>query len=272
MSLAFLFLGMNIMFLKNAIKFISSFLLLAIGFQSNANIGISTYRLYLDTEHNTENFIVTNRLDTSQQCEMGYSHYTFNELGDMGEYKREIIPENSASKLVRFSPKRFTLEAKQRQTVRFTFRRKKDVSAIEHRAFVTVNCKPEIQKMEMSQDNDSSLVNVSFKPTLTHNIPLVIRPKRLNASAEIIDVKMDGDFLIFDIIRGGSRSIYGKVQVLEKDNGKLITESKKLVMYIETTNKHFKLDLGTKYALDDVRVLFTEQKHHSGALNIEWSK
>lgn len=237
----------------------------------NANVGVSTYRLYLDSEQSSENFIITNRLNASQKCSLGINHYTFDQQGEMGNYDGDVLPQYAAEKLMRFSPKNFTIPAKKAQTVRFSLRRKKGTDNIEHRAFLSVRCKEELPKNNDTIKDSDELIRLSFSPVLEHNIPLIVRPQRLMATAEFANVKMHKALLTFDLKRTGKRSLIGKVQLIDKNSGELLTESKQFVIYIETTRKSFELDVDAEYRLKDIMIKFIEDTNYGGTVTQTWS-
>ncbi|WP_448567978.1 fimbria/pilus periplasmic chaperone [Thalassotalea ganghwensis] len=259
--------------LYNILIFSTAFCTLIFSTYLQANVGISTYRLYLDPAHDNEDFIVTNKLDRPQKCSLGFLHYQYDESGNINDMPLKTTPENSASKLVRLSPKHFTIEAKQRQTVRFTLRRKKDTLPVEHRAFVTVNCIPQkTAAEENATKSDKNLARFKLSPQLVHNIPLVIRPKRLQASVKFEDVRIENETLFFNLVRSGERSVYGKIKLLDKNTSEILKESRNLVMYPETINKSFEMKIGTNYALNDIVIQFTEPDHFSSPLDITWKQ
>jgi P pilus assembly chaperone PapD len=234
-----------------------------------ASVGVSSYRLYLDSDNSTESFIISNRLTQPQTCNVDLTHFSFDPQGNMTNYAGSELPQYAADKLIRYSPRNFDLPANQKQTVRFTLRRKNDTAKMEHRAFVRVSCKPPKTPVK-STESSKDFVAVKLSPVLKHNIPLQVRPSKLRATAEFHNVRMAGTTLNFDMHRSGNRSIIGKIAIFDKTTGKLITESGALVMYIETFIKSFTLRLDKVYDLQDLEIKFVEDSRYGGDIIKIW--
>jgi hypothetical protein len=232
-------------------------------FQSTtyANISVSEYRLFVDRKHNSEEVLVSNNGPLSQNCELGFSHYKFDENGGFRDYPdKTMIPENSASRLIRFSPKHFRLTPSSKQKVRLKLRNKRDIKVQEYRAHLTVSCKADTK-------NDTQENNGAFKitPQLIPNIPIVARPRKLHAQISIDNIKtMPNNTLTFDLNRTGKRSIYGKVNIWDEDKN-LVTESRLFPIYHETTSKHLSINL-PEFSGQTLKIEFAEDENKSGTM------
>jgi len=264
--------------LKSVIKsnkkisyFFASTLLLLISFPSFASIGVSTYRIYLDNNNAQENFQVINRYNVAQQCNLKLVHYKFDQTGNLLRYGPDEKPINSAQNLVRFSPRHFDIKANSRQTVRFTMRRKSNTESKEYRSHVVIDCKDKVETHELKSTADN-IANISIKPQLLHNIPLVIRPgKAISATASFDNINFDKGILSFDLLRTGNRSLYGKIEVIDKNTQEIKTVSKTLTMYTETTKKNFSITLGDDYKAEDLLIKFVENVNFGGSIVLEQS-
>jgi P pilus assembly chaperone PapD len=237
----------------------------------SANVGISTYRIYLDSDHSFENFLVSNRLNQAQECDLRLTHYKFDELGNMSSYEDGEAPLYPADDLFRFSPRHFNIPANQEQTVRFTLRRKSNTPDVEHRSFVVVSCQKTVLDIpNTNSDSNSNLVSIALSPLLEHNIPLQVRPKKIAAVVEFKNIRMQDTKLNFDMQRSGDRSIIGTIEIYDKDSGELITNSNPLVMYIETITKSFTMDLKKSYDINNLIIKFVEDKRYGGTIVKSW--
>ena len=234
------------------------------------NISVSTYRIYLDQDNSSANFVVSNREFIKQKCKLDIAHYKFDETGNMSEYDENESILNAAEELFRFSPKSFDIDANEKQTVRFTLRRKSGTSAIEHRAYLVVNCRELVDEKQRLQI-ENNLTNIPIRTSLQHNIPIIVRPRKLNASASFTNVALQNNILSFDMLREGERSIYGKVRVLDINSNKIITESSNLVMYLETTKKSFHMAIPNTLSLNEIAIEFNELAVEGGDINVSWS-
>ncbi len=86
---------------------ISALLVLVIVFLgfplSSQAISTSAYRTYLDGDKPTTTFSVQNSNIEGQDCTLKLTHYNYDENSELSRVPEGEIPENSASKWVRFS-------------------------------------------------------------------------------------------------------------------------------------------------------------------------
>lgn len=229
-----------------------------------SKISVSSQRLFLDLKNKSTEFQVRNTSALDNNCKINFNHYRYDDRGDLFTYTDPtFIPENSASNIIRFSPKRFTLLAKSSQKIRLNLRNKRDVTAQEYRTHMVVVCEP------LPTVNDKILsnkfANISIKPLLALNIPLVARPRKLNAKISIDNIsEAPNNMLMFDIKRSGNRSIYGKVNVFNEDN-EIVTSSRSFPLYHETTSKPLSINL-PKFKGNTLKLEFVEDERLSGKL------
>jgi P pilus assembly chaperone PapD len=236
---------------------------LAITFASLSSqaVHLSTYRIYLDDDERTKSFIVFNRNTGSQDCRLKLRHYDFDEQGNMFDYKTNELPENSAKNWVRFSPKKFTLTPANSQTIRFSMRRKAKAQSAEYRSYLVVDCGAAESPTEKKQ-------MISIKPKLIHNVPIIVRMGELNANVKLTDFTFTKDTFNFFIERSGDRSIYGDIELVDKESGERISYQLNFSMYPETSKQSFKLSMhGHNPA--DLKVRFIENSKFGGEITLE---
>jgi P pilus assembly chaperone PapD len=237
--------------------------------QSWANVSISSRRINVDYEQGTTNFIVTSRQATSQECNISLTHNSFDEAGHMSHYTGKDLPPYAADDLIRYSPKTFELPANRKQTVRFTLRRKPNTPAMEHRAYVVLACSGKVFDQPTAADNNAP--RFTIQPILKHSIPLIVRPQKLQVAVNFDNIRIENNTLSFDLNRLGERSVYGNVEVINKDNNEIISTSASLVMYIETTSKSFNMVLPQSIQTEDLVLRFKEDANFGGDLDVTWS-
>jgi P pilus assembly chaperone PapD len=237
---------------------------------ASAKISISSKRIYLDNNSSTDNFVITNRGLNSQKCQLITKHYTFDEFGSMTAYTGKELPAYAAESIMRFSPKSFQIEANKKQTVRFTLRRKKNIEPMEHRAYLLVDCEKMAKPNSLDNNSDDGIANISFTPKVLHNVPIIVRPTLLNASVDFSNVTLDSNILSFYITRKGSRSIFAKVTLTERSNGKKISHSNPFAIYTETRLKNFKMAIPEGHSLADIVITLNEMSEYGGNINQSW--
>jgi P pilus assembly chaperone PapD len=222
------------------------------------NISLSTQRIYLDQENPNTNFVIKNRDNHPQECRLGLTYNNFDEEGKMLPYTGSVPPQNAAEKVARYSPKNFKIEPNQRQAVKFTLRRKRDTSAIEHRSYLTVACKNIIDNTQFNVEG--GLVSIPIRPQLQHNVPIIVRPRPLTLTLRFSEIELTGNALTFNLHREGTRSVYGKVKIIDLDTGDTIDESGNFAIYHETKKKNFYMTVPSGLSLNNIKLEFNEYK------------
>jgi len=132
-----------------------------------------------------------------------------------------------ADKMIRYSPRRITLDARSKQDVRLVVRKPRDLADGEYRSHMVFRKLP--KQDNVLEDNDSDELSFSFQPIVEVTIPVIIRHGNLSATSELSDLKLttkkeageDVQAIQVTINRDGNRSLYGDLTVWwKKPNGK----------------------------------------------------
>ena len=250
-------------YLSNQRLFIYGFFTLvfsAVSFSSQA-VHISTYRIYLDKDNRNTSFMIFNRDAKSQECNLSLKHYNFDGNGVMSNYEGEGVPAHSAKNWLRFSPKKFTLTPANTQTVRFSMRRKARAEAAEYRSYVVVDCGA--VKMQGAEDQ-----LISIQPKLIHNVPIIVRTKALDAKVSFEDIVIGNGLLNFSLARRGNRSIYGKIELINKLTDDVIGSSRGISVYTESSKYPLSYKIG-EHKLENMKLRFTEDTQYGGSIVYE---
>lgn len=237
-------------------------------FHSQA-VSLSTYRIYLGPEQRTSSFIVYNKTPDGEQCSISLAHNNFDKNGKMTTVKKDIIPNNSAKPWVRFSPKNFTVEGLEPQSIRFTLRRKANSEPSEYRSYLRIDCE-KIQKENVSSKAGTNTAKLTIQPKLIQQIPIVARTGKLEAKINLANMRVVAGELYVDIERQGDRSVYGKVEIINKQTYEVINYKKNISLYTETTSKQLKIST-SGVAVEHLLLRFTENKNYGGNIIIEKS-
>ena len=227
-------------------------------------IGLSAFRIYLDSDKPQTSFMIYNHDTQPQDCKLLLRHYTYDANGKMSEYKGTEPLPNSADDWIRFSPKRFVLTPANNQTVKFMMRRRANSEPDEYPSYVSLDCGAEV-KIDKDGKKKSKL---SVAPKLVHNLPIIVRTGKLNAQMTFSDINITNKSVEFTLNRSGSRSVYGDVQLIDKSSGEVISEAKTISIYPETTRvaKNLTLDGNNPKQL---KLKFVEDKNYGGTITIE---
>jgi P pilus assembly chaperone PapD len=245
---------------------LAKFLILSAAVMSlsvNAGVGVSTIRIYLDNDKSEENFLVYSKDPKLQHCTLWVKHYGIAEDGRIISLADDFQPDNSAEPLIRYSPKTFSLAAAQTQSVRFRMRRKPNIEDAEYRAFLVVDC--EFDETDLSKDRED--VQYGLVPRLRHNIPIVVRTAKLDASVEITNINVSEESISFSILRQGTRSVYGRLELIDTRTDRVVADNSHFVLYPETSKKQ--VQFPTKGVNPkDLGIRFIENAKEGGSINL----
>jgi hypothetical protein len=221
-------------------------------------MSISTYRIYLDSENSSASFVMYNATSLEESCKLSLVHHNFDEFGTISAVDSAVLPDNSASPWIRYSPKNFSAAALSPQTVRFTLRRKANTSAQEYRSYLRVYCKA---NETASSKSESTTTSISVKPRMVQNVPIIVQVNFSNF--HLVD-----NSLHFDIHRQGNRSVYGKIELIDKKSGEVISYRKNISIYTETNLYKYELPSSDK-ALNELGVRFVEDTKFGGSIDYQ---
>ncbi|KXI27658.1 hypothetical protein [Paraglaciecola hydrolytica] len=256
---------------KLAAKFGLVSLLLAIPLASHG-VTLTTYRIYLDDNNRSESFIVFTRDVVPEDCSLSLKHFDFDATGKMSLYKGAELPAYSAEEWVRFSPKNFVIQPGKPQTIRFSMRRKPNTEAQEYRSYVSVSCEDIVSEVAVKDSNaPKDRPTVSVKPKLVQNVPLIIRTGPLEVDASFGDIKLQGDLVRGKILRSGTRSLYGRISLVDKTSGEEIAFNDSISIYPETLEHSFEISASNdkNIALEQLALKFEEDEQYGGSLQFQ---
>lgn len=233
-------------------------IIISTSFSSYA-IKLSAYRIFLEPEKRVESFVIYNPEAEAQECSLKIIHNNFDEFGNMTLHREEELPENSAKKWFRYSPRTFTLSGARSQTVRFSLRRKAKTTPAEYRSYLNIDCAALPDKEERA---------VSLQPKLIVNIPIIVRTGALSAQANIDGVTFDNNQLNFNLKRKGERSIYGDLTVVNRKTNELIVNRPGIYLYPETHTQAFSFDMKEKDT-NNLLIRYKENSQFGGDILIE---
>lgn len=260
-------LHLKTLWFSNIKKFLFSAVLLITPLSSQA-VSLTSYRLYLDDNNRTESFIIFAKGNVPESCTLGLKHFNFDEVGNMALHKDKKLPENSSKPWIRFSPKKFTVQPRTPQTIRFTMRRKPNTEANEYRSYLSVACK-EI-KEQVKKEGEAGRPTVTVQPNLVQNVPVIVRTGPLKVQASFENINIEEDLLTANLIRSGERSLYGRLSVVNNKSDEEYRFLTSVSIYPETTSYNVKFSLkgDDMPPLEDLALKFVEDENYGGSLTI----
>jgi len=225
-------------------------------------VSLTSHRIYLDKNLRTESFVIFNRELQTQNCRLSFHDFPFDKAGNMGKVITDVIPKSSAANLVRFSPRSFEIKGGSSQTVRFSLRRKANTPVSEYHSYLSINCGKSI-------DDSNSNGMISLSPRLVHNIPVVARTGKLSAKIDFSDIHIDENGkLAFKLNRSGDRSVYGSLEIINKENGEIINNLQGISLYVQSDYRTFDFSLPQGIDIHSLRIRFKEDSKYGGSITI----
>jgi P pilus assembly chaperone PapD len=220
-------------------------------------VSLSTQKIHLDQKNRNYNFIVYNKGEFEQKCELYLKPITFNKYNVSRILTNGEQPENSADSMLVFSPKQFTLGIGKPQSIKFKLRMKRNTKAQEYRSYIAIEC--EEINTEKQTTNDSEM-NVS--PKLIHNIPIVARIGSPKYKLSFSNPNFSDNKLTVTLNKTGIYSTYGKLTLIDKKSKKTIGQIKEMKMPIEAENKVLSIPLKEDYQHSALQLIYLESNQY----------
>lgn len=256
----------------NRILFSFLAIALALAWPVSATLLISPTKVTFDSDDKVVEVVLMNTSNKVNSYELGWEDKIASELGGYQKHKTQVSHEFSASKMLRFSPRRVTLKPEEKQVVRIMLRRPKDLAEGEYRSHMRFKAIP--VAAEQAGSIESAGIKINF--TTSFSIPVVVRQGKpeVSLSIEKTSVKVtqpnEVPQVIVSISNNSRYSARGDiVATLEGKDGKpqVIARLNDYSLYPELKKAQVKLAwVGTNNALSDgkLTVSFDGIKEYQG--------
>jgi hypothetical protein len=249
-------LGVNLLFAAVGILFSNSL----------SAASITQYRLVLDEENRTREFLLTNNTQYQENCDLSFSNQRYNldstsllQLSD----EQEAALNDDVLSLVRYSPKKVSIGSGEVQKVKFSMRRTISDTAREIRTYLNVRC---VNNKPREGDG------FQITPAMVHRLPLIARVGDLDAAVNIEDVYKSSETEIkVKLSRTGERSVIGKLYVFKpSDDTTNLRNAFKFVsgviIYPESNEKTFDIKGIVSSNFDSLVFVFKEESQYGGEI------
>ena len=174
-------------------------------------------------------------------------------MSDHGEFQiltdsDDVSEELFADSMLRFSPRRITIEGASKQTIRIVARKPKDLAPGEYRSHMVFRRLPNQQSILDSQASDN--LTLSIQPIVEVTIPVIVRHGELTASIELSNAELvqseTETLLRVSINREGNRSLYGNlnVEAVTAEGSRLpVAEARGISVYYPNKKRIFEIPL-----------------------------
>lgn len=222
---------------------------------------VTPTRVVFEGDRRTTELALVNRSNKTHAYAISFVQCRMTETGDIKEIGKDAIAnpdEHFADSLVRFSPRRVTLEPRQAQMVRMQLRKPADLAEGEYRSHLSFRLIPSAEEA-VKPDSASRGIQIRLVPIYGVSIPVIVRQGSLAATARMSALHLDSKgiqgkpALSMTIEREGARSTYGDVDVFWKASGsKLLTVAlvKGVAVYTPNTKRTMLLTLSPPVGTD----------------------
>ncbi|NVK23970.1 MAG: hypothetical protein HWE10_03495 [Gammaproteobacteria bacterium] len=188
-------------------------------------VTFDTIRVYLHPkESSVASLSVFENEDKAQSCSVEVVPAVIDSLGYMQKATNES--DNNVASLVRFAPKRFSLEPRANQKVKFVYRRRPNSKLGEFYGLIKLKC---TDKKNMVMDDAAEQVNLSM--VVAHHIPLVVRTNDVRETVTITHTELKENGIDSKIQTTGARAVTGRFEVTERASGALVTSTADMTIY-----------------------------------------
>jgi hypothetical protein len=193
-------------------------------------------RLVIDPDVKVQHFFIKNDEKTTQGFRFGWKHLAMDKNGNvinLDRMGRDKVPEyKAANDLIRFSPRRVTLEPGQTQRVTMMIRRPPNLEAGEYRSHFLIQREAKSTVQEDVQPNASTKqgATVGVDVLISRAIPVYVLHGETDASLELLSATYQqntnktkpnqANYMVnFDVKKTGNRSIIGVAHIYCMDSG-----------------------------------------------------
>jgi len=203
-----------------------------------------------------------------------------------GRYVTIETPEKDelfADRLIRVSPRSFTLAPHTSQTIRVHVRKPKNLKEGEYRSHVRVQVLPKSEKPKIGENIDG--INIKVKVNYGMVIPLIIRHGKLNSDVKIENVLLEKDDdtgqyrITTKFLRDGTKSSYGDISVVYRGNkseARILKFLPGLSVFYPNKYRSFNipLDIPDDISIKEgtLEIIYREQTKNGGGVIAQFAK
>jgi P pilus assembly chaperone PapD len=220
---------------------------------ANAGVGdllVAPTRLVLDGRKGAE-IILNNIGDEPATYRVSIEFLRMTEQGGLVGVTTPTEADKKAEDMIVYAPRKVTLPPHEPQAIRIAARAPQGMPDGEYRVHMLFRAIPPATPVAQAGAEQPKGVQFKLTPIYGVTIPVIVRLGNLQATAGIADVRLDqkggAPFVDLDLVRNGSRSVYGEVRVLKAGLKDPIAIQKGIAVYTEVGKRHVSLPVQDKY-------------------------
>lgn len=227
--------------------------LLAISSPARAGVGdllVAPTRIVLDGHKGAE-VILNNIGDEPATYRVSVEFLRMTEQGSLVEAASPSETDKMAQDMIVYAPRKVTLAPHEPQAIRIAARAPQGIADGEYRVHMLFRAIPPATPVVDAATPQPKGVQFKLTPIYGVTIPVIVRLGNLQAVAGIADVHLDrkdgNPFVDLDLLRNGTRSVYGEVRVLKAGLKDPIAIQKGIAVYTDVSKRHVSIPVQEKY-------------------------
>lgn len=227
--------------------------LLAISSPARAGVGdllVAPTRIVLDGHKGAE-VILNNIGDEPATYRVSVEFLRMTEQGGLVEIASPSETDKMAQDMIVYAPRKVTLAPHEPQAIRIAARAPQGIADGEYRVHMLFRAIPPATPVADPATPQPKGVQFKLTPIYGVTIPVIVRLGNLQAVAGIAAVHLDrkdgNPFVDLDLLRNGTRSVYGEVRVLKAGLKDPIAIQKGVAVYTDVSKRHVSIPVQEKY-------------------------
>ncbi len=245
--------------------------------QSADALRITLKRVVFEGPKRAEVITLINNKNEPVTFRLGWRHFVMTPDKSLLHVEEENLPpEVRPSKdMVKFAPRRFTINPGGSQQVRMILRMPAGIPDGEYRSHLWVRPEASVDNLTLDQSEAAQEASKGVSVTMLAGVtmPVIVRKGNLGATVEVTNLRAshNGGFInaSFTMLRQGERSVYGDIEYICNPGGAEYQArlSRGNAIYAETDQRNFNLQIEkdpTKPACNSIKVKFSETDGFDG--------
>jgi fimbrial chaperone protein len=193
-------------------------------FMAEASLRMYPTRIFMTPASKSASVTVRNEHPKSAKFRAELKFYEMNDSGKMTEVQSETPEQTEIRKMVKFSPREFTLNANQEQLIRILSKLPPSTAPAEYRVHLHVSTFEDGDAKLIAKDSDANAqVSTELKVHFGVAVPLIMRTGEISQiiklDAKPMKSQNDGKSLVnLTISNTGLGSVFGAVKIYSNDS------------------------------------------------------
>lgn len=220
---------------------------------ADAGVGdllVAPTRLVLDGRKGAE-VILNNIGDEPATYRVSVEFLRMNENGGLVDVTTPTDADKKAEDMIVYAPRKVTLAPHEPQAIRIATRAPQGMPDGEYRVHMLFRAIPPATPVTDVAAQQVKGVQFKLTPIYGVTIPVIVRLGNLEATAGIAGVHLDqrngAPFVDLDLVRNGTRSVYGEIRVLKAGLKDPIAVQKGIAVYTEVGKRHVSVPIFDKF-------------------------